>query len=99
MVRFVPSIMVGSAVDSDLIIKTKYISRKQMLIIEDIKQDKTKQTEYEPMFFSIVCLSQTNPTIFVSPNRIKAHPGTIFFTHNVKYQIMVQQKIGSMASL
>jgi hypothetical protein len=38
--------MVGSAMDCDLIIKTKYISRKQMLIIEDIKQDKTKQTEY-----------------------------------------------------
>ena len=30
-----PAIMVGSASESDIVLKSKYISRKQLLIIED----------------------------------------------------------------
>lgn len=37
-VRLPPAIMVGSSADCDLTLKSKYISRKQMVIIEDVRQ-------------------------------------------------------------
>jgi len=38
MVKMVPVVMVGSGIDCDLAINSKYVSRKQMLIIEEEKE-------------------------------------------------------------
>lgn len=40
--KFKPVIFVGSAADNDIVIKSKYVSRKQVMIIEDKKGDKNK---------------------------------------------------------
>jgi hypothetical protein len=78
--------MVGSASDCDLQLKSKYISRKQMLIIEDRRT--VKQTEADRYSYSIVCLSLTNFTSVRYQRRTKAAVGLIFFGDEVKYQIV-----------
>ena len=44
-VQVKPVIFVGSSVDNDIVIKSKYVSRKQLMIVEDKKADKTKDKE------------------------------------------------------
>lgn len=89
-----PIVMIGSAVDSDIVLKSKYISRKQMIIIEDRKPDKMlKLSPVKSYNFSIVCLSSTNFTVVKHPQRLKASVGLIFFAGDVKYQILRCEKI------
>jgi hypothetical protein len=61
-----------------------------MSIIEERKSEKLKETECR---FTIVCLSQSNFTIVSHPQRTKAVVGTIFFGKNIKYQILLCEKI------
>lgn len=42
-VKLPPAVMVGSSQDCDIVLKNKYISRKQMLIIEEVKSGKIKE--------------------------------------------------------
>jgi hypothetical protein len=86
-----PVIFVGSAADNDIVIKSKYVSRKQVMIIEDRKAEKTKEKD-EPQFFSVVCLSQTNFTSVKYPRVFKLHIGDIFYCEGVKYQVIKLQK-------
>ena len=87
-VKLCPAIIVGSSSESDIPLKSKYISRKQMVIIEELKSDVMKSSQHNKHNFSIVCLSQTNFTTISYPHRVKAGVGLIFFGGDVKYQMM-----------
>ena len=86
-VKLSPAISVGSSVDCDITLKSKYISRKQMTIIEEVKSDIMKSSQHNKHNFSIVCLSQTNFTTITYPHRVKAGTGLIFFGRDIKYQM------------
>lgn len=42
-VQIKPAVFVGSSVDNDIVIKSKYVSRKQLMIVEDKKLEKSKE--------------------------------------------------------
>ena len=77
--------MVGSSVECEVVLKSKYISRRQMMIIESIQSDKIKQSESSKYNYFMVCLSLTNFTSMSYSQRTKAGTGLIFFAHSVKY--------------
>lgn len=90
-VKLSPAVLLGSAADCDIVLKNKYISRKQMAIIEDLKTGKMKESD--KYNFSLVCLSQTNFTIISYPHETKAYVGLIFYGQNVKYQVIKYEKL------
>lgn len=87
-VKLSPAVVFGSSPESDITLKSKYISRKQMVIIEETKSDVMKSSQHNKHNFSIVCLSQTNFTVITYPHRVKAGVGLIFFGGDIKYQMM-----------
>lgn len=88
-----PVVLIGSSADCDIVLKSKYISRKQLAIIEDKRQEKLKNSDSSKYNFSIVCLSQTNFTSISYPTKIKVGVGLIFFGENTKYQVMNIERI------
>lgn len=88
-VKLPPVVLVGSANDCDFVLKSKYISRKQMLITEQKKPFKQIQQKCN---YYIVCLSLTNFTLLQYPYRVRAAVGMIFYAEGTKYQIIGCQK-------
>jgi hypothetical protein len=87
-----PVVFVGSAADNDIVIKSKYVSRKQLMLVEERRPEKGKEKEGDLRSFSAVCLSQTNFTSVKHPRTFKLHVGDIFFCGKAKYQLLRLQK-------
>jgi hypothetical protein len=87
--------MVGSSPECDIVLKSKYVSRRQMVLVEDVKPDKIKSSDANKYQFSLICLSQTNFTVISYPYRVKAGVGLIFFGKDIKYQILSYERTES----
>ena len=59
-VRKPPVVMVGSSADNEIVVNSKYVSRRQLMLVEETKRESKTEKSNDHRHFFVICLSQTN---------------------------------------
>ena len=81
-------VMVGSSADNEIVVNSKYVSRRQLMLVEETKRESKTEKSNDHRHFFVICLSQTNFTTVKYPKAIKLQVGLMFYLEDIKYQVL-----------